>query len=67
MEETKKFYLCLNCNRSETKTPLVNLRYAGKESWICTQCLPLLIHQPEQIADKIAAAGQTSPSTTQGD
>ena len=47
---------CFNCNRPETAIPLVNLRYAGKQTWICSQCLPVLIHHPQQLADKLAGA-----------
>lgn len=47
---------CLNCERSETQVPLVNLRYAGSKAWICSQCLPVLIHHPERLAGKLAGA-----------
>ncbi|MCP4165950.1 MAG: hypothetical protein GY759_08675 [Chloroflexi bacterium] len=49
-------YQCLNCERSETQIPLVSLRYNGEQGWICSQCLPLLIHQPERLAGKLANA-----------
>ncbi len=51
-------YTCLNCNRPETVIPLVNLRYAGSQAWICSQCLPILIHQPQQLAAKLRGAEQ---------
>ncbi len=41
---------CLNCERSSDQVPLLRLKYAGKENWICPQCLPTLIHKPERIA-----------------
>lgn len=56
MNETNTSYSCLNCNRAETEIPLVNLRYAGNQAWICTQCLPTLIHQPQRLADKLVGA-----------
>lgn len=56
MTETKTPYACLNCNRPETVIPLVSLRYAGSEAWICSQCLPILIHQPHRLAGKITGA-----------
>ncbi|MBI5032260.1 MAG: hypothetical protein HZB51_17150 [Chloroflexi bacterium] len=46
---------CLNCDRSSDKIPLLRLKYAGRESWICPQCLPTLIHKPERIE---AVAGE---------
>ena len=56
MKEVKTRYHCLNCNRSETEIPLVSLRYAGSQAWICCQCLPTLIHQPHRLAGKLAGA-----------
>ena len=61
MSDTKT-YECLNCGRSEDVIPLAALRYQGQEAWICSQCLPMLIHQPERLAGKLAGA-DTLPST----
>ncbi|MCP4429062.1 MAG: hypothetical protein GY803_31640 [Chloroflexi bacterium] len=47
---------CLNCEQSETKIPLVSLRYAGQQAWICSQCMPMLIHNPQRLAGKLAGA-----------
>lgn len=47
---------CLNCNRSDEEIPLVSLRYAGKQAWVCSQCMPVLIHKPQQLAGKLAGA-----------
>lgn len=44
---------CLNCNRTEQEYPLVKLTYQGKELFICPQCLPVLIHKPENLVGKI--------------
>jgi len=62
MVETNSPYQCLNCNRSETEIPLVSLRFAGNSAWICSQCLPVLIHHPQQLAGRLAEA-ETLPST----
>ena len=40
---------CLACNRSENEIPLVTLTYSTKPAYICSHCLPLLIHHPEQF------------------
>ncbi|MFQ5611726.1 MAG: hypothetical protein ACE5H9_06295 [Anaerolineae bacterium] len=61
MEQEKSTYVCLNCNRPETAIPLVNLRYAHDQNWICTQCLPVLIHHPQQLAGKLAGADRITP------
>lgn len=53
---------CLSCNRPETVIPLVALRYNGQEAWICSQCLPVLIHHPERLLDKLGATEPIAPA-----
>lgn len=63
-KDTKSVAYCLNCNRPETVIPMVSLRYAGSQTWICSQCLPILIHHADQLAPKLAQGEQfvsTSP------
>ena len=55
---------CLSCDRTEQETPLVALKYAGRETWICPQCLPVLIHHADQLAGKLAEMGQRTPALT---
>lgn len=43
---------CINCQREETTIPLVSIRFSLIPTWICTQCLPTLIHNPAQLLDK---------------
>jgi hypothetical protein len=62
MQDKNSTQQCLNCNRAETEIPLVSLRYAGNEAWICSQCLPVLIHHPEQLVGKLAGADQFGPT-----
>ena len=62
MPETTTVYQCLNCQRPETSVPLVNLRYAGSQAWICSQCLPILIHEPGQLVGKLAGAENIAPA-----
>lgn len=47
---------CLNCNVSENEIPLVNLKFAGKKEFICSRCLPILIHSPQKLAGKLDGA-----------
>ena len=54
---------CLNCKQSEHKTPLLHLHYNGDERWICSQCLPILIHTPQKLVGKIENAEQIKPAT----
>ncbi len=65
MENTKSNCTCLNCNRSENEVPLVALQYAQNPRWICTQCLPMLIHQPQQLVGKLAGAEKLTPVAPQ--
>jgi len=44
---------CLNCNTSEQDRPLLTMKFQGREFYICPQCLPILIHKPYQLADKL--------------
>lgn len=53
---------CLNCERPDAQVPLVALRYAGQAAWICSQCLPVLIHKPQQLASKLAYAERLAPA-----
>ena len=55
MEISIKGPHCLNCSRSEKEVPLVVLLYLGKHVNICPGCLPILIHHPERLADKLKA------------
>ena len=62
MTDSKNILHCLNCNRPETDIPLVALRVAGNQAWICSQCLPTLIHQPQRLAGKLANADKIEPA-----
>jgi hypothetical protein len=44
---------CLNCENKDENIPLIAVRTSGKEKWICVQCLPIIIHKREQLADKL--------------
>jgi hypothetical protein len=47
---------CLSCGRPETQIPLVALTYSSQPAFICSYCLPLLIHHPEQLIGKLKGA-----------
>ncbi|MEW5957470.1 MAG: hypothetical protein AB1801_07095 [Chloroflexota bacterium] len=67
MSETNGLCRCLNCHRSETEIPLVTLRYAANQVWICSQCLPTLIHQPQRLVGKLAGAEKFPPAAAHND
>ncbi len=54
--EEKKELGCLVCNRTENETPLIMMTYKGKDLRICSQHIPVLIHNPEQLVGKIDGA-----------
>ena len=49
---------CRLCGLSEMHIPVVQARYAGEPIWVCSRCLPILIHKPEQLAGTLANAEQ---------
>ena len=55
---------CLNCGASEQERPLLTMKFQGQEFYICPQCLPILIHKPYQLADKLPnfTPAETHPS-----
>ena len=44
---------CLACGRSDDQIPLIPLEYRGRRLWICPRHMPQLIHQPEELADRL--------------
>ena len=62
MSDSLKINFCLNCNTSENEIPLVNLVYSGKAAFICSRCLPVLIHQPQNLIGKLEGAENISPA-----
>ena len=47
---------CLNCKANENEKPLLSMKYLGNEIFICPQCLPVLIHKPANLAEKLPGA-----------
>jgi len=35
---------CFRCETGEEEMPLVPIRHRGESLWVCTRCLPTLIH-----------------------
>lgn len=56
MNEEKELNRCLNCNATENEIPLVNLNYSGRKAFICSRCLPILIHSPQKLIGKLDGA-----------
>jgi hypothetical protein len=51
--ETMNEHTCINCGKSSDETPLLNLIFKGVEKYLCSQCLPILIHKPQVVAEKL--------------
>jgi hypothetical protein len=44
---------CIVCEQDSQSVPLLHFEYQGKSLWICPQDLPVLIHKPASLADKL--------------
>ncbi len=56
---------CIYCDRTSDQIPLITFQFRDKEQWICPQHLPILIHQPDKLVDKlpgVIASGDTELS-----
>jgi hypothetical protein len=55
---------CFNCHRSETEIPVIAWRYQGQALWVCSECMPNLIHKWPQVVAKRRAAAEGSQNDT---
>jgi hypothetical protein len=53
---------CLNCDRTENEIPLLTMAYHEETHFICPQCLPVLIHKPQNLAGKLEGADKFPPA-----
>ncbi len=54
--------VCILCRRDSDATPLITAEYRGTTFRICAQHLPVLIHDPGQLADVLPGAENLRPS-----
>ncbi len=54
--------VCVFCNRSSDVVPLIALEYQGSTLRICTQHLPILVHDPSQLVGLVAGAETFEPA-----
>jgi hypothetical protein len=52
---------CVNCERAVAEVPLITLTTRTGTTYICPQCLPVLIHHPQQLLDKLPGAEALQP------
>ncbi len=55
-------HTCILCQRDSDVVPLLTVEYRGTTSHICSQHLPVLIHDPGQLADVLPGAEKLRPS-----
>ncbi len=54
--------ICVACGRTDGDVPLLALVWRGTEAWICSQHLPVLIHDPARLAGRIDGAESLRPA-----
>ncbi len=52
---------CLNCERTVEAVPLLTLTHRSGTAYICPQCLPTLIHEPQALNGKLPGAESLQP------
>ena len=56
---------CVLCGEGSERVPLIRVEFRGGTWWICTQHLPVLIHDPQQLVGRMPGAESLGPSETQ--
>ncbi len=56
MNETNSTKKCLNCGRSIDQVPLISIEHRDGSAYICPQCFPVLIHEPQALIGKLSGA-----------
>ena len=67
MNSENKLNTCISCSRDENIVPLVAITFAQQPTWICTQCLPTLIHEPQRLVEKFKSMDIDNPVDRQID
>lgn len=53
---------CVACGRRSDDVPLIQFEFRGRRARICAQHLPVLIHDPAQLAGRLEGAETLSPA-----
>jgi hypothetical protein len=61
MDKDESATRCLNCGRPLGRIPLLPVLHRDGLAHICPQCLPVLIHDPKSLADKLPGADSLEP------
>ena len=55
-------FVCIYCQKDQMDVPLISFLYKGKTFYICPQHLPILIHQPALLADRLPGLEKLNPA-----
>lgn len=61
MSAEPKTARCVSCERTVEEVPLLTMTHRHGAAYICPQCLPILIHQPQQLLSKLPGAEALQP------
>ena len=53
---------CINCGKSTEEMPLLEFSFNFIKYYICSGCLPILLHSPGKLADKLPGAENIQPA-----
>ena len=53
---------CIYCERTNDAVPLISIEFKGQALKICSQHLPILIHNPSELIDKLPGAEDLNAS-----
>jgi len=56
--------ICIHCERDNAQVPLLAFTYKDIEAWICTEHIPVLIHDPHKLVGKLPGAENLNPVET---
>ncbi len=61
MTDTKE-HSCIHCGRDDSQVPLIGFLYKGGKYRICTEHLPVLIHEPTELDGKLPDMDKLNPA-----
>ena len=53
---------CVQCGKEDSQVPLIGFSYQGAEYTICTEHLPVIIHNPRSLSGKLPDAENLPPA-----
>lgn len=62
MSEPSGTMTCVLCGRGDRDVPVIPFTYRGVSRFVCSQHLPVLIHDPAQLAEVLPGAEGLEPA-----